>query len=68
MENPDSTLHVLQWVMIYSFRINTDLRIDPKLIPHTDIAECYAFVFVPYCLVMNTKDLYLLIMKSGGFH
>ena len=34
----DSILpYILQWVMIYSFGINTDLRIDHKSIPHTDI-------------------------------
>ena len=37
LENPDSILYVLQWVMIYSFGINTDLRIYPKSIPHTGV-------------------------------
>ena len=27
--------YLLQWVMIYSFGINTDLRIDPNSIPYT---------------------------------
>ena len=27
--------YLLTWVMIYSFGINTDLRIDPSSIPHT---------------------------------
>ena len=33
--NPDFILHVLQWVMIYFFGINTDLQIDPKSTPYT---------------------------------
>ena len=31
--------YLIQWVMIYSFGINTDLQIDPKSIPHTVLWE-----------------------------
>ena len=38
--------YLLQWVMIYSFGINTDLWIDPKLIPHTDTAQVINFSMI----------------------
>ena len=64
--NGDSILpYFLQWVMIYSFGINTVLQIDHKLIPHTGLSIYFSYgnKLLQFIYILLQDYVFLFVLK-----